>query len=511
MLIKHKVPKTIQWIIKLFIIYLFIFTSFRIATLVFFKPAGIGFGSIISSFFLGLKYDLRWIAIFLLPIACISLFPRFSPFYSDKAKKSWTIYLAIITLLVLFFFGVDFGHFAYVSTRLNANALNYTQDAKITAAVLWQSYPIIWILSGVVGALLMIAWIFKRLHVTVEEQNINIHKFSFRKRWHIITILVLGWFVYGFLTLTPLQWSSAFKLKSNFNSYLALNPFQNFISTLRFRKPAVEEDKARLYYSVIKKFLQLENTNHTNRNYQRIIYPGSNHIESRPNIVMVICENFSMYKSSMSGNSLNSTPYFNELRKQGIFFENCFSPTFGTARSVFSLLTGIPDVQLSKFSSRTEDSKNQVTVINNFEGYKKMYFIGGSSEFNNYKGILSNIKDINIYDEGDFTSPKLNVWGISDKNLFLEANKKMKEVGQPFFSIIQTSDNRRPFTIPTEDSDFVQRNITNPELKKYGFESLKEFNSFSYTDYCYKIFIETAKQSPYFENTIFCFYWRSWC
>ena len=42
-------------------------------------------------------------------------------------------------------------------------------------------------------------------------------------------------------------------------------------------------------------------------------------------------------------------------------------------------------------------------------------------------------------------------------------------------------------------------------LKKYGFESLKEFHAFAYTDYCIKKFIEAAKQSPHFNNTIFVF------
>jgi phosphoglycerol transferase MdoB-like AlkP superfamily enzyme len=34
---------------------------------------------------------------------------------------------------------------------------------------------------------------------------------------------------------------------------------------------------------------------------------------------------------------------------------------------------------------------------------------------------------------------------------------------------------------------------------------LKEFNAFSYTDYCYRKFIEAAKKEKYFNNTIFVF------
>ncbi|MBC7889420.1 MAG: sulfatase-like hydrolase/transferase [Ferruginibacter sp.] len=505
MLIRWKFPKTIQWIIKLFIIYLSIFGAFRIATLLFFKPASITVASLFSSFWLGLQYDLRWIALILLPIACFSLFPRFSPFYSERCKKVWAIYLAIITLLLLFFFGADFGHFAYVNTRLNASALNFAEDAKTSFEMLWQSYPMVWILAGLLGTLVMMTWIFRKTHVSVEEQNINVHKFSYRRIWHTTTIVLLGWFVFGFLSFTPLRWSDAFKLNDNFKSYLALNPFQNFFTTLRFRNPVFSEDKAKTHYDAISDFLQLDKKNTRANIYERIVHPGSNALESKPNIVLIICESFSMYKSTMSGNPLNSTPFFNKLTKDGIFFDRCFSPTFGTARGVFAILTGIPDVQLSKFSTRNLQSLNQYTIINSFDGYSKMYFIGGSSDFNNFRGLINNINDVQIYEEGKFTSPRLNVWGISDKNLFLEADKVMKQQTKPFFTIIQTSDNHRPYSIPPDDKDFVPRTVNINELKKYGFESQEEFNAFCYTDFCYSRFMEAARRSPYFDNTIFVF------
>ena len=236
MLLKLRIPKTIQWIIQLFLIFLSIFTGFRLLTLLFFKPANLEFYSLFSSFWLGLKYDLRWIALVLLPIACISLFPKFSPFYSERCKKGWAIYLAVVILLLLFFFGADFGHFAYVSTRLNASALNFAEDAIISFEMLWQSYPMVWILAGLAGAVAMMVWIFRKTHVSVEEQNINVHKFTYRRSWHSAAIVLLGWFVFGFLNFTPLRWSDAFTLNDNFKSYLALNPLQKFFHHPSFSK-----------------------------------------------------------------------------------------------------------------------------------------------------------------------------------------------------------------------------------------------------------------------------------
>lgn len=504
MLISRRVPKTIQWIIKLFIIYLCIFTAFRIATVICFKPGNIDVLELGPAFWLGLKYDLRWIAIILLPMAVLSLYPRLSPFYSERNKKIWTIYLGILTLLVLFFYGADFGQFAYINARLNADALIFAEDPKESLQMVWQSYPIVWILLGLAGAVVMMIWMFRRMHIDVEEKNINIHKFSYRRRWHAAALLLLAWFVYGFLTVKPLDFFRAFGLNDEFKSNLALNPLQNFFTTLRFRK-ADHKNKAAEYYGTIAKFLQLQNNNSGQNPYSRLIQPGSKALESQPNIVVVICESFSMYKSSMSGNPLNSTPYFNSLCNDGIFFESCFTPSFGTARGVFAILTGIPDVQLSKFSTRNEESVKQCTIVNNFEGYEKFYFLGGRSQFNNFKGLFENIDSLHVYEEGDYKAANLNVWGISDKNLFLEANDVLAKQQKPFFAFIQTADNHRPFDIPEEDTDFKRELIPDEELVKYGFESLKEYHAFAYTDYCIKKFMEAAKNSPYFKNTIFVF------
>jgi len=503
MLIKWRVPKTIQWIVKLFLIYLFIFTAFRIATVVFFKPKNLTVIELLPSFWLGLKYDLRWIAFILSPIAFFSLFLKLSPFYSDKNKKIWTIYLGIITLLVLFFYGADFGQFAYINARLNADALIFAEDPKESLQMVWQSYPVIWILIGLFGAVLMMIWMFRKTHVDIEGKNLSIHKFSYKKKWHFLAVLILCWFMYGFFTLKPLNFFRAFNLNNEFKSNLALNPLQNFFTTLRFRKPDYNT-KAKENFSTIANFLAIEKSNETNP-YSRIVYPGTKVLERQPNIVLVICESFSMYKSSMSGNILNSTPYFNDLCKQGIFFNRCFSPTFGTARGVFATVTGIPDVLLSKFATRDAVTVKQRTIINNFEEYEKFYFIGGRSQFNNFTGLINNIKGVTIYEEGKYKSVKENVWGISDKNLFLEANTVLAKQEKPFFAIIQTADNHRPFKIPIEDNDFVQKNISDEVLKKNGFESLKEYNSFAYSDYCFKKFIEAAKKNTYFNNTIFVF------
>ncbi|HJS56410.1 MAG TPA: hypothetical protein VJ765_17780, partial [Chitinophagaceae bacterium] len=164
MLVRLKIPKTIMWVINLLIIFLLIFTVFRFATYFSFKPKDLDFKDLVPSFLLGIRYDLRWIAIILLPIVVISLFPNLSPFYSERNKKWWTWYLAIITFIVFFFFAADFGNFSYNRTRLNASALNFVEDAGISMAMLWQSYPVFWMVTGLMVAVLFFRWMYRRMH-----------------------------------------------------------------------------------------------------------------------------------------------------------------------------------------------------------------------------------------------------------------------------------------------------------------------------------------------------------
>jgi phosphoglycerol transferase MdoB-like AlkP superfamily enzyme len=498
-----RVPKTVQWLVRVFILYFFIFTGFRVATIFFFRPAGVGLLELLPACWLGMKYDLRWIAIILSPIAVFSLYPKFSPFHGEAQKKFWTFYLGFLTLLVFFFYGADFGQFAYVNARLNADALIFAEDPVESLQMVWQSYPLVWILIGLTAAVLVMTRMFRRIHVGIEDKNSHIHKFTYKRRYHVAALLTLVWFMYGFFTREPLDFYRAFRFNDEFKSNLALNPLQNFFTTLGFRE-VDHHTRAHEYYPVIRKFLGVEDQKQIHR-YARTLHPGSKALENRPNIVLVICESLSMYKTSMSGNKLNPTPYLSSLCEEGIFFERCFSPSFGTARGVFAILSGVPDVQLSKFSSRNEASVRQRTIINDFEGYNKYYFLGGRSQFNNFSGMIKNIRGVSLFEKGNYSSPDFNVWGISDNNLFKEADQVMRKSADPFFAIIQTADNHRPYEIPEEDRVFPINNYSKDSLKANGFDSQEEFNAMCYMDYCIRKFMERASEQPYYKNTIFVF------
>ncbi len=500
MLLHLRIPRTLLWVVNLLIIYTILFTVLRCLTLVLFNPDGGQLSTLALSFFLGLRFDLRWISILLLPIVLASTIPQFSPYYSVFNKKLWTGYLAFTTFFVLLIYTIDFGCFAYYNVRLGATVFNFTDDGVIAFKMLWQSYPVAWMIFGLLTIVMLLRAMFHRLYKTVSSKAGD-KEIVYMGKGFFSVLIVLTFLAYGSFP-QPLKWNVAFTMKDDFSGYLALNPLQTVFSTLSNRTPHFDKGKAKDLYPALSNWM---GWNKEAMSYRKAVKPVSKFFATKPNIVLVVCESFSMYKTSMSGNPLNTTPYIKSLCDSGIFFNRCFTPHFSTARGMFATITGIPDVQLARFSNRTEASQNQHTIINNFEGYNKFYFLGGSPAFNNFEGLMKNVKDVQMVTEGAFVSQPINVWGISDKNLFLEAAALFVKQKEPFFAVVQTSDNHPPYSIAEEDKDFEQKKIDNAELEKYGFESLAQYNALRYFDYGVKKFMEATKKAAWFKNTLFVF------
>jgi phosphoglycerol transferase MdoB-like AlkP superfamily enzyme len=467
-----------------------------------------------ASYILGIRYDLRYVAIIMMLILLISYFKALDPFTKKLGKKIAIIFWMLFSTLLLFFYTTDFIHYAYVHQRLNASILSYIDNPLISMQMMWQSYPIITIII----VFLIVEWVLYKF-ISFTYQLSDKYEKAGSKIKNIITqavfFIILLYSAIGNIIYEggqyPLRWSDAYSLGSDYKANVALNPMQSFFSTLNFRSSKIDTDLIKKNYTVIADYLAMPSNEQDAQNLQftRVVSPVVNNLEASKikNVVLVICESFSAYKSSMMGNPLNTTPYFNAMKEQGVYFNRAFSPAYGTARGVWAVLTGTPDILEGKTSSRNPLAVDQHTIMADFKNYEKYYFLGGSASWANIRGVLTNnISDLKIVEQGSYQSSEINVWGISDKDLFLEANKTLSKNTKPFFAIIQTADNHRPYTIPSEDLKvFVKKTVPKDSLLKFGFENNDEYNAFRYTDFCIEQFIEAAKKEKYFNETLFVF------
>ena len=511
---KTFLPKTIRWTFYSGFVFLIIMSLLRFVFVNYFSAPASADNNLTSSYILGFRYDLRYVTIVMMITLLFSFIKPLNPFDKKLGKQIAIITWMLFSSLLLFFYTADFIHYAYVHQRLNASILSYIDNPLISMQMMWQSYPIITIII----IFLVVEWVlYKFISFTYQLSDKYERTGSQFKNIIIQTIffIILLYAAIGNIIYKggqyPLRWSNAYSLGSDYKANVALNPMQSFFSTLNFRSSKIDTDLIKKNYSVIADYLTIPSNEQDAQNLQfaRIHNPVNNNLEASTikNVVLVICESFSAYKSSMMGNPLNTTPYFNDMKKQGVYFNRAFSPAYGTARGVWAVLTGTPDVLEGKTSSRNPLAVDQHSIIADFKNYEKYYFLGGSASWANIRGVLTNnISDLKIFEQGSYQSSEIDVWGISDKNLFLEANKTLSKNTKPFFAIIQTADNHRPYTIPAEDLKvFVKKTVPKDSLLKFGFENNEEYNAFRYTDFCIEQYIEAAKKEKYFNETLFVF------
>ena len=511
---KTFLTKTIRWTFYSGFVFLIIMSLLRFVFVNYFSAPASADNNLTSSYILGFRYDLRYVTIVMMITLLFSYIKPLNPFDKKLGKQIAIITWMLFSSLLLFFYTADFIHYAYVHQRLNASILSYIDNPLISMQMMWQSYPIITIII----IFLVVEWVLYKF-ISFTYQLSDKYERTGSQFKNIITqtifFIILLYAAIGNIIYKggqyPLRWSNAYSLGSDYKANVALNPMQSFFSTLNFRSSKIDTDLIKKNYSVIADYLTIPSNEQDAQNLQfaRIHNPVNNNLEASKikNVVLVICESFSAYKSSMMGNPLNTTPYFNDMKKQGVYFNRAFSPAYGTARGVWAVLTGTPDVLEGKTSSRNPLAVDQHSIIADFKNYEKYYFLGGSASWANIRGVLTNnISDLKIFEQGSYQSSEIDVWGISDKNLFLEANNTLSKNTKPFFAIIQTADNHRPYTIPAEDLKvFVKKTVPKDSLLKFGFENNEEYNAFRYTDFCIEQYIEAAKKEKYFNETLFVF------
>ena len=496
-----------QYVISLLILQ----SLLRIIFLVSFSPAAnpAPFGDIAWAFYLGLKYDLQFALILSLPILLLGWIPHIHPVFSNLGKRIWTSYCVILVFLLFMVHASNFGYYAYLNQGIDATALRFLETPIISATMVWQSYPVIW------GALILIAlmWGYYRI-IKTANQHIDESK-RLKVKWRgktgivIVTFFVVLFGLFGKISYYPLRWSDAFFSSTHtFTAYLASNPVMYFYNTLKNSIETYDLAAAQKHYPLIAEYLGVDQPDPDTLNYTRTVTFDDDG-NKKSNVVIVILESFASYKTGLSGNPLDPTPNIDQIAQDGVYFDNFFVPHTGTARSVWALITGLPDIEMNRTSTRNPLIVRQHSIANDFTGYDRTYFLGGSASWANIRGLLSsNIEDLTIYEEGSYESERIDVWGISDLSLFKEANKVLKTKQEPFFSIIQTSGNHRPYTIPEDNNGFVE--LTKKDMKhkvsEYGFMHLKELNSFRFMDHSIGEFMKMARQEDYFDNTLFVFF-----
>ncbi|MDT7832062.1 sulfatase-like hydrolase/transferase [Flavobacteriaceae bacterium S356] len=506
-----KLPNYIRYIV-LNVLFLFIF-SFVFRLIFFFALVhtdNVSGNEISTAFLFGVRFDVKLAILTFFPLALLILIVNHSFFKRKIYKIIATIYLVLAYLALTVFYLIDIGYYSYLYTRLDAASLRFLSNLKISTQLLWESYPV---LKGAFGLLVLIlATRFMTRYHYKKTASAAMHPISKKIKavYFIGIFLLLSFGIYGSFTHYPLRWSQAFFSKNNTINQFSLNPVLNFFDSFAFRNEGVDLEKTKAYYPVIADYLNIPSDS---INFQREVTFDSIP-EKKPNIVVVMLESLGVVPMGFYGNPANGTPYMDKLMQESVHFDNFYVHKPGTAGSVFASITGLADIDDVKTASRNARVVDQRIIFDQFEGYEKFYFLGGSANWANIRGVFqSNIKDLKIYEEGSYeVEDRADVWGIDDYDLFKESDKILSELHKketPFVAYIQTATNHRPFTVPDEKGSFrplKEGEISEDVLKKAGFISLAQLNALRYLDFNVDVFLRRAKESGYYDNSIFVFF-----
>ncbi|MDR1424256.1 MAG: LTA synthase family protein [Azoarcus sp.] len=480
---------------------------------------GAPWATVLETLGIGLRFDLRLAILLMLPPALLLVLPRRNASNTRGLRRLMRAWLAQAVLAVALIYIVDFGHYAYLGLRLNASALRFFTNVEISADMIWQSYPALRIaLAWLLASAGLIALLFRIEHWTLEREPLPCNK----KRTAALVALTVAFGVIGILgrvsninlaNPVPLRWGAAFFSGDTRMGALGLNPVIFIWDTWRTSPERYDLAQVREHAADVAAYLGAPPPppDADMPRFERIVALQPHRLKTQqpPNVILIHLESLGSVVTSMGGNPLDPTPELAALAKDSWFLRHFYVPVTGTAKTVWAVTTGTPDVSRSESASRNPLLLPQHTILNAFKDHDKIYAVGGSADWANVNALLkSSIDGLELYEEGFWKSPNIDVWGVSDLDLFRETDAllRARAKDRPFFAFIQMADNHPPFTIPPGITGFDLKSLPEDELHRAGFRSNAQYNAVRLLDFNIGRFIEMAKASGYYDNTIFVLY-----
>lgn len=226
---------------------------------------------------------------------------------------------------------------------------------------------------------------------------------------------------------------------------------------------------------------------------QRTAVASTRH--QRPkNLVIILQESMGAeFVGKLGG--IGVTPNVDALSDEGIWFTDLYATGTRSVRGIEAIMTGFPPtparsvVKLNKAQSGFF-SLPEILVE---QGYDTSFIYGGESHFDNMRRFFLGNGVQRIIDENDYMNPAFTgSWGVSDEDLMRKAHEEFSAMGdKPFFSLVFSSSNHTPFEFP------------DGRIELFDEEKQTVNNAVKYADYAIGEFFKLAKNSSYWDNTLF--------
>jgi len=189
------------------------------------------------------------------------------------------------------------------------------------------------------------------------------------------------------------------------------------------------------------------------------------------------------------------TPNIDALSAEGLWFQRLYATGTRSVRGIEAVMTGFPPTPARSVVKLNRSQSGFFTLASALgaQGYDTSFIYGGESHFDNMRRFFVGNGVRRIIDENDFEKPVFTgSWGVSDEDLMRRAHEEFEAQGdKPFFSLVFSSSNHTPFEFP------------DGRIELFDEQKQTVNNAVKYADYALGEFFKLARQSSYWDNTLF--------
>jgi phosphoglycerol transferase MdoB-like AlkP superfamily enzyme len=385
--------------------------------------------------------------------------------------------------------------FEEFDARFNLVAFDYLVYPAEVFIDIWEAYPVLQVLLASLVLALGMTWLLRdRLFAGLDTQS------SLRARLPVLAVhaAVLAAAVAWYPT-NALSWSS-----NRVENELLQNGHSSF-----FRAAATSEIDYHAYYPTRDSGQNLALLTHWlgagGGEFTRLAdgrlsrrFPARPDGLGRLNVVLIASESFGAEFSKLHGSERDLTPNFDAYAQRSIWFANTYASGTRTVRGLEALTASFPPIPTVSIVRRpgNEGIATWGKVMNEL-GYRTSFLYGGYGYFDNMNAFFAG-NGFQVLDRNDIASVRFeNIWGVSDEDLFdlaLEHFSSQHATGQPFFGVVMTTSNHKPFTF-------------RPGLESHGIPAQGGGRKagVKYADYALGYFLREAEKQPWFDDTVFVF------
>jgi phosphoglycerol transferase MdoB-like AlkP superfamily enzyme len=217
-------------------------------------------------------------------------------------------------------------------------------------------------------------------------------------------------------------------------------------------------------------------------------------LETPLNVVVVVEESLGAEFLGAYGSERGLSPSFDALARHGILFSHAYATGTRTVRGLEAIVASFPPIP-SVAILRQPGSDHIATWggVLRERGYQTSFVYGGYAPFDDMQRFFAG-NGYAVSDRTEIHHPRFsNVWGVSDEDLFSHALTifdRLAVDGRPFFSVVLTTSNHKPFTFP-------------PGVPGVPTEGGGREAGVRYADHALGELFRNAPSHPWFDDTLF--------